>query len=378
MNAGNASIAKTELTDRPVAVIGAGIAGLVAAIALREQGARVTVYEQSAELSEAGAGIQIAPNAMRLLDRLGPGTTLRAVGVPALGVDLRAGLSGRRLLFSRFAGDYVFIHRAELIGILAKAATDAGVDVRLNAKQSADEIEADLVVAADGVHSRHRAALNPTHAPVFSRMVAYRTICQADGAEPRLARLWTGPGAHLVSYPLGDSSQVNLVGVCEVETWQGSGWSTPADLGELAAHFSRFAPEVQALIHRAGPVLRWGLFRAPVASRWQDGRVVLIGDAAHPTLPFLAQGANMGIEDGWLLAALLAKHGLQSLPQFETIRQARTSKIVAAADRNGRIYHARGLARIGLEIGIRAVSQLGLIGQPYGWVHDYDAASDVT
>jgi salicylate hydroxylase len=371
MSAGKRSIATTERLR--IAVVGGGIAGLTAALAFAERGFEVRVYEQAEALTETGAGLQITPNGFRVLDALGVGDDLRRVGVPAEGVDVRSGVSGKSLSSIDFAADqYLFVWRPDLIDVLARHVRASGVDLQLGAAVRSADLDADLVVAADGVHSRHRLALNPNARPRFSGMVAWRATF--DGTAYPRARLITAPRGHVVLYPVR-KGLINLVAVSEVEQWAGEGWSQPATLGEMQGHFAHLAPEIRTILARPNRVQKWGLRNAPVATNWQDGRVVLIGDAAHPTLPFLAQGANMAIEDAAVLARIVAAEGLSALPRFQAARLARTSRIVEAASANGRIYHARGLARLAVESALRLMPKARLQHRT-DWIYDFDWATD--
>ena len=372
MSGASAFIATTDLS---VPVIGAGIGGLTAALALARHGIFTEVFEQADALTEVGAGIQLTPNGLRLLDRLGLGDALRAAGAPAPGLRILSGLSGRSLAVLPFdPGQYLFIYRPDLIDILAGAVGAAGVAVHLGDRVTPDDLDSPVVVAADGVHSATRLTLNPRAAARYAGLVAYRTTVRALPSDPPEARLWTLPDGHVVAYPIG-GARVNLVAVRAERAWNSLSWSEPAESGDLIEAFPKAAPALKALLFRADEVTKWGLREAAPIPTWHDGRTVLIGDAAHPTLPFLAQGANMAIEDGYLLARLIAEHGPDALPHFQSLRQNRTRRIVAAADLQGRIYHARGPARWAIDTGLRALGSVapGLLPRRYGWIHNFDA-----
>ncbi|WP_306150787.1 FAD-dependent monooxygenase [Roseovarius sp. MMSF_3281] len=356
-------------------VIGAGIGGLAVARALALRGAEVTVLEQADAIREVGAGLQISPNGFAVLRALGLSDALRAVGVQAQAVSLRDYHKGEvtRLDLTRLdSRDYYFLHRADLIEVLAEGARAAGVRIRLLQKVARVEpgarpavylsngavLEADVVVGADGLHSKTRHALNGTVAPFFTRQVAWRAVIpNAEGRGPE-ARIHMGPMRHLVSYPMRGSKVLNVVAVQERAAWTAESWSQKDDPLSLRAAFGDFGPEAQDMLARVEEVYLWGLFRHPVAAKWHGGGVALLGDAAHPTLPFMAQGACMALEDAWALADSLAGAGDTEarLTRYQARRAERAKRVVDAASGNAWKYHlslpplrwaAHGLLRVG-------------------------------
>ena len=341
-----------------ITVIGAGIGGLAVARALALRGADVMVLEQAPEIAEVGAGLQISPNGFAVLRALGLGDALRVRGVQARAVSLRDYRRGEVLRLDLGAlenDDYYFIHRADLIDILAQGARAAGVKVRLLQKVSqvspgtrpqvrlanGASLGSDLVIGADGLHSKVREALNGTTAPFFTRQVAWRaTIPNLTGRGPE-ARVHMGPMRHVVSYPLRDSTLLNIVAVQEKAAWAAESWTQKDDPMALRAAFADFGPEVRAMLDAVQDVHLWGLFRHPVAPVWQGGNMVILGDAAHPTLPFMAQGASMALEDGWILCDELnrAPDVSEALARYQTRREARVRRVVEAANRNAWKYH---------------------------------------
>ncbi len=370
------------LADRQVTVIGAGVAGLCLATALARRGARVTVLEQAPEIAEVGAGLQLSPNGTAVLDSLGLGDELRAAGPINRAVELRNFRDGARVVRLDLARaedthPFVLIHRARLIGLLERAARAAGVRIECGVSAEAADIDAPLVIGADGVKSRTRRLLNGDEAPFFTGQVAWRAVI-ADEAPPE-AQVWMGPGRHLVTYPLGQG-QRNIVAVEERDAWVDEGWAQPDDPANLRAAFAGFAPEVRGWLEQVEEVKIWGLFRHYVASKWHDGgRIALLGDAAHPTLPFMAQGANMAFEDAWALA-----EELDRLPQPEALaayqrrRRDRTVRIVETANSNARNYH---LTNPLLRFAAHSALRLGSAIQPkvalnrFRWIYDYDVTA---
>lgn len=382
-----------DKTDAGIRVIGAGIGGLTAALALARSGARVEIVEQAGELAEVGAGLQITPNGARVLGALGLDDALRAVMVPARAVQLRD-YRGRGVLRLDLAGRaYGFVHRADLLAVLAEAVREAGVGLRLGTRIDrvlpgrrpvieADggtlRLESDLVIGADGLHSVARPALLGATAPFFTGQVAWRAVVAGD-ARPAEAVVHMGPHRHVVSYPLRNGALINLVAVQEQADWSDERWSQQGDPDALRAAFADFGSEVRGLLERVTTVHRWGLFRHPVAARWHGGGVVLLGDAAHPTLPFMAQGANMAIEDAWALARAIAAGG--DLAGYQDLRADRARRVVDAASRNAWKYHLslpplRWAAHTALRVA-GAAAPGRMLGQ-FDWIYDYDviAAAD--
>ena len=384
---------------REVTVLGAGVAGLTAALALAKRGFGVTVLEQADAIREVGAGLQISPNAAVVLQDLGLGPALEAVEGRARAVHLCDGLTGEMVLRMDLARlrpghSYHFAHRADLIDMLATAVRAAGVQIRLLQQIDAvdlsgprprlltaqgAELETDLLIGADGLKSKTRSALNGAAQLFFTHQVAWRALVpEPPGADP-VAEVHMGPGRHLVSYPLRGGRLRNIVAVEERKAWVEEGWTLRDDPLEMRLAFERFSPRVRGWLEQVEDVHLWGLFRHPVAESWTrvlpQGAAVILGDAAHPTLPFLAQGAAMGLEDGWTLAEHLARLPLnQALARWQAVRRPRCARIVAAANGNARAYHLsgpmRGLAHLGLKLG--GWMQPGFALSRFDWLYGHD------
>ena len=383
--------------EQQISILGGGIAGLAAATALAQRGARVTVLEQADAITEVGAGLQIGPNGFAVMRALGAGDALAKCSVRAQGVSLLDGASGKPVFgldFQRFGRDqeYYFVHRADLVDVLAAAARGAGVDIRLSQQAagvtvadgaaqvqmaSGDVLSPDVLIGADGLHSKVRVALNGERAPFFTGQVAWRTVIPAIGNEPAVAKVYMGAGRHLVVYPLRGGDMLNIVAVQERDEWAEEGWNFQDDPANLQAVFADFGPEVQALLARVQTVYLWGLFRHPVAAKWHQGRVAILGDAAHPTLPFMAQGAVMALEDAWVLADALQKADSveAGLEAYQNRRHARASKVIEAASKNARNYHLpagplRFAAHTALKLGSTFAPSLAM--KKFDWIYGYD------
>ena len=370
----------SALENRPVTVIGAGIGGLTAALALARRGAQVTVLERAPELGEVGAGIQISANAVRVLDALGLGTALDGAALRTDAVQLNDE-RGRRVLCMdlrahRPEARFLLIHRARLIGLLADAARQAGVTIQLGVTAA----DADgLTIAADGLRSTHRAALNGQQVPFFTGQTAWRALIPDPGGAP-VAQVFMAARRHLVSYPLPGGLR-NIVAVEERPDWQDEGWSHSGDPDRLRAAFAGMGGPVPGWLAQVDHTHLWGLFRHPVAARWHDDRLALLGDAAHPTLPFLAQGAGMAIEDAWTLAACLdaIPDQPQALARYQVLRQPRVTRIVDAANANARNYHFGGVMRIGAHSVLRVADRLApsLMPGRFDWLYDFDPVGQI-
>ncbi|MCP5087765.1 MAG: FAD-dependent oxidoreductase [Rhodobacteraceae bacterium] len=392
------------LKGKTVAVIGAGIAGLAAALALARKGAEVTVFEQAAELNEVGAGLQISANGIRVLQAFGLDPLTGNAGNMPSGVEIRDFATDRKTVavaLNRAASEpYIQYHRADLLNLLADACYSAGVDIRLNAQASVNNChqgtvvfggnsrssaEFDVVVGADGVRSRARRTHLAGDDPVFSGQVAWRALIPAADLPSRAAvsgtRLYLGPNRHLVIYPLRDRSVINIVAVEERSEWVAEGWNHFDDAKNLRAAYDGWCPFVADLLNVVEQPLLWGLFAHPVLPRWSSGRLTLVGDAAHPMLPFMAQGACMGLEDAWELAEVLCAEPdtKTALKSYETRRKPRATRVQEVSRGNAGIYHAANpLKRAGLHLGMGLASRLApqMLSKRYDWIYDYDVTKE--
>jgi salicylate hydroxylase len=367
------------LRGRPVTVIGGGIAGLAVARAMALRGAEVTVHEQAEALGEVGAGLQVSPNGLRVIDALGLGDALRAVAVTARAIRLRdfGGAEVLRLDLARpGAADYLFVHRARLLDVLEAGAREAGVTVRT--KSRVEPGAEGLTIGADGIHSAMRHALNGEGTPFFTGQVAWRALIADPDAAPEV-QVFMGPGRHLVSYPLAWGLR-NIVAVEERDAWAAEGWHHEDDPDNLARAFAAFAPEVRGWLAQVEQVHLWGLFRHPVATRWHDDRRAILGDAAHPTLPYLAQGANLALEDAWVLADRLDRMPQgEALAAYQVARRDRAVRVIAAANANARNYHLtspvlRTAAHAVLRLGGRIAPGAAL--RRFDWIYGHDVTAD--
>jgi salicylate hydroxylase len=385
-----------------IAIIGGGIGGLSAAMHLLKAGLDVHVYEQSPRIGEIGAGIQISPNASRLLIRLGLKPALDAAGVRPLAVHQRRWDDGRTLqrapvgpeVEATFGAPYYHFHRGDLAELLGAAVPAKRVHVghklvgleprgeKIVARfESGASAEADLLVGADGIHSRVRHLTFGPEKPRFTGCVAWRGLVPAErikhlGIEVA-SHNWMGPDGHVVHYWVAGGRLMNVVCVVEHGTWTSESWTDKGDVAEALARYDGWHPIVRGLIEAFPETFIWALHdRAPLP-RWSDGRITLLGDACHPMLPMMAQGAAQSIEDGATLAALLtAMQGdvPGALARYEELRKPRATRLQEASAANRTRFHLhdgpeqqkRDAAMA--NSGDRSIANIG-------WLYMYDAAA---
>jgi len=351
-----------------IIIIGAGIGGLAASLTLRRAGFEVQVFEQAAELREVGAGIQISPNASRILHRLGLEQPMRRMGVRPHAIVIRRWDDGRELARQpladacerTFGAPYYNFHRADLLDLLSAAVPHGVIQMDhrcVGLTQHADRVEvqfhnsavadADLVVGADGIHSTVRNAIIGPESPRFSGHVAYRGLVPADrmadlGVE-MAANVWWGPDHHFVHYYVGAGARYhNWVALTPGE-WRVESWTARGQVADALKEFEGWHPQIRAIISAVETTNRWALYDRDPLPRWTVGRVTLMGDAAHPMLPYMAQGAVQSIEDAAVLAKCLEHAGAHdvgaALIRYEQTRKPRASQCQDGSRRNAVMFH---------------------------------------
>jgi salicylate hydroxylase len=386
--------------SRRIVIAGAGIGGLTAALALAARGFRVSVLEKAARLEEAGAGLQLSPNASRVLIGLGLGARLAPHAITPDAVRIMTARSGREVMrlplgdaAAQAGAPYWVIHRADLQAALLAAVREhpaielrlgcAVADVAIDAAGvtihggAGDPLHAVALIGADGVWSAVRQRLFPQAQPAFAGLIAWRGTFDAGllSAEPVLhqVQLWMGPHAHLVAYPISGGRQVNMVAIVPGD-WQQPGWSEPGDAAELARHFAtaRWPAEALAMIGAVAAWRRWALFTMPDGGVWNEGPVALLGDAAHAMLPFAAQGAGMAIEDAAVLAECLGDAaGIPAaLARYAAMRRSRVGRVQRTARQSGQIYHLRGPMALARALTMQALGPRRLQARQ-DWIYDW-------
>jgi salicylate hydroxylase len=391
-----------EGASTSVAIVGGGIGGIAAALSLLRAGFDVDVYERAAAVSEVGAGIQVSPNASRILHRLGLADELARMGVRPLAWHQRRWDDGRTLLRAEL-GDAVIeafgfphyqMHRADLLGTLVGALPPERLHVghllvglvdrgdRVEARFANDTtIEVDLLVGADGIHSAVREMLFGPSDPVFTGCAAYRGLVPAERLRHLdlevTAQIWMGPEAHFVHYFVASERLVNFVAVIEQDTWTRESWTDPGDPADAIDAFAGWHPQLHQILGAVDETFIWALFDRPALPHWSEGRVTLLGDACHPMLPFMAQGAAQALEDGAALAACLTREPdvPAALRRYEELRLPRAARIQALSTDNKTRFHLpdgerqrerdAAMAGGGTDFAIKAVE----------WIYAHDAAA---
>ena len=395
-------------SSRTIFVAGAGIGGLTASLALARKGFRVVVLEKAEKLEEAGAGLQLSPNASRILVELGlePRLAGRAVVPESVNImSARAGGEICRLPLGQAAtfragAPYWVVHRADLqAALLAQVNENPDVELRVGCQfedvtrhargltivqrqgLSRHQDVATALIGADGIWSSVRHHLFPEVQPQFSGLIAWRgtlssTALPREYTSPRV-QLWMGPNAHLVAYPISGGRQINVVAIVG-GTWNRPGWSSPGEANEIKQSFAsaRWPATVRMLAGAVDEWKRWALFTVPDDGEWHEGQVALLGDAAHAMLPFAAQGAGMAIEDAAVLAKALSEGASDAagvaaaLRRYARQRRGRVARVQRLARSHGRIYHMSGAAAAARDLFIRAMGGKRMLSRQ-DWIYDW-------
>ena len=390
-----------------VIIVGGGIGGLSAALALLKRGIDVEVYEQAAELREVGAGIQVSSNGTRVLFALGLEDALKQVQVLPAKRIIRHWQTGETwnwfdlgaVTRERYGTPHVMLHRGDLHGLLVGAVQAIKPDAcRLNMRavavaqtperaevtfENGGKASAPFVIGADGIHSKVRAELFGAGKPEFTGCVAWRGLVPMEKLPAHLQQMqgvnWLGPKGHVLHYPVRRGEIMNFISFVERDDWQVESWVTQGSNGELANDFRGWHDDVHEMIRRIETPYKWALMvRGPMPA-WSRGRITLLGDACHPTLPFLGQGGVMSIEDGYIVAACLAKYfsvPATAFARYEEIRRERTASVVKKSHENRRSAFSPALANDNaVATEVAREWQQERVRERMEWLYAYDATA---
>jgi salicylate hydroxylase len=391
-----------------IAIIGGGIGGLAAALALERRGAQVVVYEQSPELSEIGAGLNLTPNAVKALRALGVEEAVNMIASESYFLNIRSWRSGRYISRTRradfrqkFDAPNLSVHRADLLGILASAlkttevrfgARCIGVETRQSAAVArfADgaTIEADIVIGADGIHSVVRNDLFGADAPRFTGCICWRGMAPID-AVPRDINtkdgaMWMGPHGHVVHYPVRRGELLNIVAHIDSDAWTEESWTHECDVAEVTTTYAGWNSALTRLYPLSERWYKWALYDRDPLERWSRGRVTLLGDSAHAMLPYLGTGAGMALEDACVLAAAIARQPDDldtALATYERVRVPRAKAAVLGARARARENHlASPWARLKRDLTFALRERFGgkdNTAFQVGWLYEYDVGREL-
>lgn len=378
-----------------VLIVGGGIGGLSAALALARVGCRVTVFERAQDFRPIGAGLQLSANALSVLEKIG--LTMRGQnGIDIASTGVCDGHSGK--LISRIAtpkdNKTLVISRPDLQATLLNAvACEENIELHTGAEvvdilggKSVTSLTladgtmhtGDALIGADGVWSQTRRFINSAR-PDYSGRIAWRATMPLSQVpaeiSPHTVTLWLAKGAHLVTYPIANGTAFNVVGIVQ-DDWQAEGWTQPGNMTDLALAFSDWYGPVQRLLQSTHSWQKWALCTIDPTVNWAKGRMALLGDAAHAMVPFMAQGAGMSIEDAWVIARHLAKASQDTVPDalvaYQAERQDRVTKVWETSMQQGRIYHLSGPMRLSRNLVMQAAGNL--MKNRYNWIYDWRAS----
>jgi salicylate hydroxylase len=395
--------------SRTIFIAGAGIGGLTASLALAARGFRVVVLEKAERLEEAGAGLQLSPNASRVLVGLGLEARLKPRAVTPEAISIMSARAGREIArlplgeaaAARAGAPYWVMHRADLQAALQAQVNDnPDIELRLGCQfedvtshakgltvvqrsgTTRRQEVALALIGADGIWSSVRHQLFPQLQPRFSGLIAWRGTLDSTQLPreytARRVQLWMGPDAHLVAYPISGGRQTNVVAIVP-GTWNRPGWSAPGDGNELKGAFdaSRWPGPARMMIGAVDGWRKWALFTLPEGCEWVSGTIALLGDAAHAMLPFAAQGAGMAIEDAAVLAKTLSEGPVETsaqvsaaLKRYARARRARVARVQHTARRSGRIYHLTGPFALARDLTIKALGPQRMLARQ-SWIYDW-------
>ncbi len=390
-----------------VAVIGGGLGGAAAALALRRRGIEADIYERVPELAEIGAGLNLSPNALKAFRYLGCEDDAVEIGYRAPDQVIRSYRSGRVLARQKRAGDvvekfgatFLSIHRADLLDIFVRRLPDSAV--HLDAACTGVEttasgavahfadgrsVEADAIVGADGIHSAVRKSVFGPDDPRFTGCICWRGLVPveaiADTQYGRDMTAWWGPHGHIVHYPVRRGELINFVAHYDSDGWREESWTHECDGAEMMETYARWNEDLLRLIRASDKYFKWALYDRDPMEQWTQGRVTLLGDAAHPMLPYLGQGACMAVEDGCILAEAIARRpdDLEgALAAYERLRKPRTTRAQLGSRFRAKQNHlASPVARFKRDLRMALSNRFGRDKSPTRaeWLYEYDVAAE--